>query len=118
MRKLIVLGLIVTLAGCGQRAPAPYSNSGPLIVRSAATASGPISRACMASPRKGKSAQLCGCIQAAADQTLSRSQQNRATQFYIDPHKAQEVRQSDRRSDEEFWKAYRAYGERAEQMCG
>ena len=117
MKKLIFLGVILTLAGCGQRAPAPYGNSGPLIIRGASTASGPISRACMASTRKGKSSQLCGCIQSAANQTLTPGQQNRATQFYMDPHKAQEVRQSDRRGDEEFWKAYRAYGERAEQMC-
>ena len=37
--------------------------------------------------------------------------------FYRNPHQAQEIRQSDRGRDESFWKAYRAYGERAEQLC-
>ena len=37
--------------------------------------------------------------------------------FYDDPHEAQEVRQSDRRRDEEFWKRYSAFVNRAESMC-
>lgn len=117
MKNLIILGLVVALAGCGQRASAP-SNSGPLITRSVSSASGPISRACMASSRKSKSPALCGCIQAVANQSLSGGQQNRAARFYADPHEAQVVRQSDRSADEAFWEAYVAYAERAKSLCG
>ncbi|MEO1138713.1 MAG: hypothetical protein AAFW87_04575 [Pseudomonadota bacterium] len=37
--------------------------------------------------------------------------------FYNDPHRAQEVRQSDRSNDERFWEAYREYGDRAKRLC-
>lgn len=86
-------------------------------MRSAPVAFGPISKACLQSDRKGRSRELCGCIQAAADRTLSRAQQRRSVAFYNDPHLAQEVRQSDRAADEAFWNAYVAYGEQAERMC-
>jgi hypothetical protein len=38
--------------------------------------------------------------------------------FFTDPQRAQDVRQSDRRSDEEMWRAWRNFGETAEAMCG
>ena len=78
---------------------------------------GPIERACMSSPRPQKSAQLCGCIQQAADRTLSRGEQRKAARFFSDPHKAQEVRQSDNPSNERFWKRYRSFGDTAEALC-
>ncbi len=81
------------------------------------SASGPISQACLASDRTARSRALCGCIQAVANQTLGGSDQRRAASFYSDPQRAQEVRQSDRSSDEAFWEAYKAYGARAEQIC-
>jgi len=115
MRQIILLGLVVLLAGCGS---GNRSDDRRGVSRSAAIAYGPISKACLSSDRKARSSQLCGCIQAAADQTLSRSEQRRAVQFYSDPHSAQEIRQSDQSTDEVFWKAYKAYGERAEKMCG
>lgn len=80
-------------------------------------ASGPINNACLGSNRTARSRQLCGCIQAVANQSLTSSQQVRAAAFYNDPHQAQVVRQSDRASDERFWEAYRAYGDRAERIC-
>ena len=80
-------------------------------------ARGPIQRACMTSGRKARSRELCGCIQAVADETLSGAQQRRAAGFYSDPHSAQEVRQSPRASDADFWTTYRAYGDRADRVC-
>jgi len=80
-------------------------------------ARGQIERACMASDRKARSRELCGCIQAVADDTLSGAQQRRAVSFYRDPHAAQEVRQSDSPGDEAFWADYRAFGDRAERVC-
>lgn len=117
MKQAIILGLTVLLAGCGGGGGDRFrAGSGPS--SGVPMASGPLNQACLASNRKARSRALCGCIQAAANQTLTSSQQRRAVAFYADPHLAQEVRQSDRASDERFWDAYRAYGERAERLCG
>lgn len=78
---------------------------------------GAIERACLGSDRPGISRAVCGCIQQAADLTLSTSDQRKAASFFRDPHRAQEIRTSDRRSDEEFWKRYRTFGETAENFC-
>ncbi len=115
MKRAIILGIALALAGCGGGGPretvrAPVARAVPL-------SSGPISRACMVSGREGRSARLCGCIQAAADLSLTPAQQRRAVGFYADPHLAQEARQSDRPADEQFWIAYVNYGRRAEEMC-
>ncbi len=78
---------------------------------------GPIDRACMRADRDAANKQLCGCIQQVADQSLSRSDQRRAAKFFDEPATAQEVRQSDRRSDESFWLRYKEFGERAAELC-
>ncbi|MGX9357142.1 hypothetical protein ACS3SW_18815 [Roseobacteraceae bacterium S113] len=78
---------------------------------------GPISRACMAADRKAATPRLCRCIQTAANRTLTRSDQRLASKFFKDPHHAQEIRQSDRRSHEAFWDRYTEFGARAEAMC-
>ncbi|MGI1660806.1 hypothetical protein ACRDNQ_01085 [Palleronia sp. KMU-117] len=78
---------------------------------------GTIERACLSSDRPGISRSLCGCIQQAADLTLSTKDQRLAASFFKDPHRAQEVRQSDRRSDEEFWERYVNFGTAAETYC-
>lgn len=78
---------------------------------------GPIERACLSSDRPGISRAVCGCIQDAADLTLSTRDQKTAAKFFRDPHKAQELRTSNRRSDEEFWQRYRSFGETAETFC-
>lgn len=80
-------------------------------------ANGVIERACRSSGRSSASPQLCGCIQQVAEYSLSRSDRRKAAKIFSDPHKAQEIRQSDRRSDELFWKNYRAFGERARKTC-
>lgn len=77
---------------------------------------GDIERACLSSDR-AKSRALCGCIQDAADMTLSTKDQRRAAGFFQDPHQAQVVRQSDRRSDEVFWDRYKQFGVAAETFC-
>lgn len=112
--NLIAMTLILALAGCGGNSSKPTrgSSGGPV-----PAASGPISGACLSSGRSARSRQLCGCIQAVANQSLSTSQQRRAASFYSNPQIAQNVRQSDRAADERFWKTYKAYSERAEQVC-
>lgn len=79
---------------------------------------GTISNACMKSDRKAKSRKMCRCMQSVADQKLSRNDQKLAASFFKDPHKAQEIRQSDRRSDEKFWKRYKEFGATFAASCG
>ncbi|SEK26030.1 hypothetical protein SAMN05443999_10192 [Roseovarius azorensis] len=115
MKQMLTLGLVMVLAGCGggdRHQPNSRAASGIMPM-----ASGPINTACLQSDRKARSRALCGCIQAVAHQTLSGAEQRRAVQFYKDPQMAQDIRQSSRPADQRFWQAYRAYGDRAEQVC-
>ena len=75
-------------------------------------------RACMKSDRANATRALCGCIQDVADYVLSTADQRRAAAFFADPHKAQQVRQSNARRDEVFWQKYRKFGEYAGTYCG
>ncbi|MEO9778093.1 MAG: hypothetical protein ABJH07_04555 [Sedimentitalea sp.] len=81
-------------------------------------ASGVIERACRTSGRNRATPQLCGCIQSVANGSLSYSERRKAAKLFKDPQMAQDIRQSDRSSDETFWKKYRAFGERARKSCG
>ncbi len=76
-----------------------------------------IERACLASERSNGDRNLCGCIQDAANLTLDARDQRLAATFFNNPDRAQEVRQSDRRSDESFWKRYKNFGATAEAFC-
>ena len=78
---------------------------------------GVIERACLGSNRPAANRTLCGCIQNVADRTLDRRDQRLAAKFFRNPHMAQEIRQSDRRSYEIFWKKYKKFGESAEESC-
>jgi hypothetical protein len=98
--KALGLAAVLVLAGSGM------------------AAAGTIERACLKSDRKAASRALCGCIQTVADKTLTRSDQRRAAKFFGDPHMAQEVRQSDRASDEAFWQKYKNFGATAQAFCG
>jgi len=114
MRVVAVLMMIALLAGCGggsARAPAQkaaYAN---------ASTSGPIAQACLRSDRKARSVALCGCIQQVAHMTFSGGDQSRGATFWRDPHKAQEVRQSDNPATEAFWKRWRQFGETSQAVC-
>jgi len=83
-----------------------------------AAMAGPIETACNRSDRPQSSRQLCRCIDAAADHTLTRSEQRRAARFFTNPVEAQAVRMSSTRADNEFWARYRTFGDLAQQMCG
>ncbi len=76
-----------------------------------------IKSACLGSDRSGGNYALCGCIQDAANRTLTSRDQRLAATFFGEPHRAQEIRQSDRRSDERFWERYRNFGTTAETFC-
>ncbi len=98
IRKLIMMGLLCSI---GTSAPA-----GDLI-----------RKACLKAGRAGASRTLCGCIQDVADQRLIRKDQRLAASFFRDPHKAQVIRQSDKRVHEAFWTRYKAWGSAAEDAC-
>lgn len=88
------------------------------IVAGAAVAeAGTIERACITSGRSAATPALCGCIQDAANLTLSKSDQKKAAKFFSDPHEAQEVRQSKRASDDAFWDRYQSFGQTAATFC-
>lgn len=89
----------------------------PVTLAPVAALAGPVETACNRSERQGANRQLCRCIEAAADRTLTRSEQRRAARFFANPDEAQEVRMSPSRGDNEFWARYRAFGAQAEQMC-
>ncbi|AWI82964.1 hypothetical protein CEW88_04370 [Alloyangia pacifica] len=107
MKPIYLVTILALVAGCGGG-----SGSGHRYY-----ATGPVSKACMSSDRKARNDALCGCVQAAANDELRGGDQRRAVKFYRDPHQAQEVRQSDRRSDKDFWTRYSAFVKRAERMC-
>ncbi|WP_111404155.1 MULTISPECIES: hypothetical protein [Meridianimarinicoccus] len=76
-----------------------------------------IEQACVRSERVGDDSRLCTCIQRIADQLLTPRDQRLAASFFRDPHRAQEIRMSDRAQDERFWTVYRQFGALAEQSC-
>ncbi|SFM56846.1 hypothetical protein [Shimia aestuarii] len=79
---------------------------------------GILSRACMRSDRKAATRPMCNCIQQVANQNLSRADQRLAASFFSDPHKAQEIRQSDTRGHEQFWSRYKEFGTVVAASCG
>ncbi len=81
-------------------------------------ASGPIQKACLSGNRKAATAARCGCVQAVADQSLPANDQRRGAALFKDPHKLQEIRQSNNASNERFWLAWKAFGQNAAAACG
>ena len=114
MKHLVILMAVLALAGCGGGKRDYVRKGGGNVTRSA---SGPISAACMASDRKARSPALCGCVQAAANMNLSSNDQRLAATFFRDPHRAQEIRQSDNGSHEKFWLKYKEFSQTAEAIC-
>ena len=113
MRALVILTLCLALAGCGGNRGGG-TDRGPAL----RAASGPVSGACLASDRRARSPALCGCIQAAANQTLGGADQRLAASFFADPQKAQDIRMSKRPRDDAFWDRYINFTETAAAYCG
>ncbi|WP_240484468.1 arginine transporter [Pseudoponticoccus marisrubri] len=80
-------------------------------------ASGPISKACLRAGRKAASGRLCNCVQGVANRAFDGSEQRMAASFFADPHRAQEIRQSDNPGHEVFWRKYKAFAANAERVC-
>lgn len=118
IRSMALAFVLALVAACGGvhkfRGETP---AGAAASRGASVAYGPVSRACLKSDRKARSRQLCGCIQAVANQTLSPADQRRAVRFYSDPDLAQSTRRSDAARDRRFWRVYETYVAQAEARC-
>lgn len=107
---------LTTLAACGGGGTSSYTTRGAFApIQLYAT--GPLQRACLSQGRKAASSQRCGCVQAVADQQLSSAEQRRGVKAFKDPHKVQVWRQSDRTTDNEFWAAWKVFGQNAERFC-
>lgn len=108
------LTALLILAACGG---GPTTTPG----RSGGTqnmfATGPIYSACKSGGRKQATRARCGCVQAVANISLSPDDQRRGAGFFKDPHRAQEVRQSNVRRDERFWIRWKAYSDEAARIC-
>ncbi len=116
MRMGLACVALLGLAACGGGSrgynPGGAYGSGVVLF-----AQGPISTACMQSRRNEASRARCGCVQAVADRSLSGAEQRRGAKLFADPHLAQVVRQSDRSSDEAFWRNWKAFGDTAATLC-
>ena len=88
-----------------------------LVVRVPPVSANPIQNACLQTAREVVPYQLCGCIQSAANITLTPRDQRRAAQFFDDPQRAQDMRQSERGRHEIFWQKYKRFRETAEAYC-
>lgn len=110
---LVVAALALAACGGGNKENVSrYRGGAP-----ATLAKGPISKACLQADRKAANLRLCGCVQAVANGSLSKSDQKLAASFFRDPHKAQVIRQSDNTGNEAFWKRYKAFAAKSGQVC-
>lgn len=123
LRPAALVCMMLILSACGGRntpPPQPVLSPPPLPVAGSSVqfASGPIGTACLVHRRPGATRERCGCIQAAANQTLSQSQQQRSVRFFSEPGQLQDVRQSDNAGNRAFWEAWKRFAETAETFCG
>lgn len=81
-------------------------------------ASGEIAQACLAADRAAASPALCGCVQQAANQTLTAADRRRVPEFFADPEEAHAMKIDDSPYAEAFWDRYRAFIDLSRSMCG
>lgn len=115
IRFTVALVALLALVACGgNRSVGQRGNAAEIRF-----ASGPIQQACQAQGRKAASKARCGCVQAVANRELSASDQRRGARYFKDPHALQQVRQnqSSNASNKRFWAAWKAYGQRAAEIC-
>lgn len=115
LRISLALVALVALVACGGGRPSGNRGYAPVVQ----FASGPIQKACQAQGRKAASRARCGCVQAVANRELSSADQRRGVKYFKNPHALQEVRQNQDSNpgNKRFWAAWKAYGQRAAQVC-
>ena len=111
IQRGVALGLVLTLAACG--GGRSERESGTV----ARAANGPIAYACLLADRRAATRQLCGCVQAVANETLSRSDQRRGADFFRDPALAHAVWRSQTPADDAFWDRWKAFAASAQKTC-
>jgi hypothetical protein len=104
MKKLVLA--VLSVAVMSSVAPIP-ANAGL----------GVIDRACRKSDRTAATPQLCSCIQKVANSNLSMIERRKVAKWFKNPRKAEQVRMSDRTSDEELWQKYKSFGKLARKTC-
>jgi hypothetical protein len=80
-------------------------------------ASGPIHTACTRQGRRGASSARCGCVQAAANLTLTPGEQRIGARYFEDPELLQKMKLSDTPQNERFWDTWARFAETAETLC-
>ncbi|MEX0279750.1 MAG: hypothetical protein AB3N13_01025 [Arenibacterium sp.] len=83
----------------------------------ARAAKGPIAVACLQAGRKAATRELCGCVQAVANESLSSGDQRRGARFFADPALAHSVWRSSSASDDAFWDRWKAFAASAAKTC-
>ncbi|MHA6266089.1 hypothetical protein [uncultured Aliiroseovarius sp.] len=94
-----------------------FAFASTLMPAQAAFAGGSIERACLRADRPNATRSLCNCIQNVAEAMLTNSEQSKVAKFFSEPHRSQVTRQSDRGTDEKFWKKYKKFGKVVGQYC-
>lgn len=115
------LAVFSGLAACGGTERTPVRStalpSSAILDATPRFAEGPVGTACLIHNRGTADAQKCGCIQAAANLTLSQAEQQRATRFFAEPEVLQRIKLSDTAEAERFWASWVAFAETAERLC-
>lgn len=121
IRLVVTLCLVGGLAACGSarnQMSGSYKSSDAVSLEGAAKfANGPIGNACNAHNRRVANNARCGCIQAAANLTLSQEEQMRAVRFFGEPELLQAIKLSDTPPNERFWYAWARFADTAEELC-
>lgn len=117
-RSVLAGAIALLVASCGPGAPVSDGRYTAAQLEGAHRfASGPIKTACTRQSQRTVSYEKCGCVQAAADLTLSASQQKRSAEFFADPEKLQKMKLSDSPANERFWTVWAQFAQTAEEMC-
>lgn len=121
LRAALLGGAVAFVAGCGGSGPrsVEIADVPPADIDAATPrfAQGPIATACLIHDRRGTSTARCGCVQAAANLTLSQAQQQRSSRFFNEPELLQAIKLSDTPENERFWAVWAAFAETAEELC-
>lgn len=104
---ILALALIASCSNRGDRSRHVVSRA----------VSGPILAACLSAGRTGATRERCGCVQSVANTSLSSGDQRLGASFFSDPHRAQEIRQSDSSANAAFWERWKAFGDEAARIC-
>ena len=113
----------VLLVGCGGTSGGSTAGASGVATRpeindtTTRRATGPISEACLFHGRAQATKVRCTCVQAAADLTLSPSDQARGARYFGNIDALQETRQSDAASDRRFWENWNVFADTARELC-